>query len=180
VSHFSSGEDLQRELVAFLTEFLGSDDGARAIQAARALGDSATLVVHTVDPDAVVSVDFFSASVSLDAREDADVAIELEADALHDILMNRLDPVQLSRLYETDRLAFSGASEHLGALVMLAGAIQPHYPDSLARRGREDLLNTPMPPTKVAWGSPEEALSPKRVIGRRRPWQRPKKTAEAV
>jgi hypothetical protein len=63
---------------------------------------------------------------------------------------------------------------------MLAGPMQPHYPASLARRGREDLLNTPMPPAKVAWGSPEDALSPKRVIGRRRQWQRPKRSAEAV
>jgi hypothetical protein len=180
VSHFASADDLQHELVAFLTAFLGSDDGVRAVEAARSLGQSATLVVHTTDPEAVVSVDFFAGSVSLDAREDADVEIQLEADALHDVLMNRLDPVQLSRLYETDRLAFSGASQHLGALIMLAGPMQPHYPVSLARRGRDDLLNTPMPPTKEAWGSPEDALAPKRVIGRRRPWQRPKRTAEAV
>jgi hypothetical protein len=180
VSHFASGEDLQRELVAFLTAFIGSDDGARAIEAARALGDSATLVLHTVDPEAVLSVDFYAGSVTLDAVADPDVEIQLEADALHDILLNRLDPVQLSRLYETDRLAFSGASRHLAALIMLAGPLQPHYPASLERRGRRDLLDTPMPPTKVAWGSPEEALSPKRVIGRRRPWQRPKRTAEAV
>jgi hypothetical protein len=180
VSHFTSGDDLQRELVAFLTAFLGSDDGARAVEAARALGESATLVVHTIEPEAVVSVDFFAGSVTLDARDDADVEIELPADALHDILMNRLDPVQISRLYETDRLAFSGASKHLGALIMLAGPMQPHYPASLERRGRTDLLNTPLPPSKEAWGSPEEALSPKRVIGRRRPWQRPKRTAEAV
>jgi hypothetical protein len=96
------------------------------------------------------------------------------------VLLDRLDPVQLSRLYETGRLAFSGAARDLAALIMLAGPMQPHYPASLARRGREDLLSTPMPPTKVAWGSPEEALSPRRVIGRRRAWQRPKRSAEAV
>jgi hypothetical protein len=180
MSHFASAEELQHELVAFLTAFLGSEDGARATEAARGLGDSATLVLRTVDPETVVSVDFFGGSVALDAVEGANVEIDLEADALHDVLLDRLDPVQLSRLYETGRLAFSGAARDLAALIMLAGPMQPHYPASLARRGREDLLSTPMPPTKVAWGSPEEALSPRRVIGRRRAWQRPKRSAEAV
>lgn len=177
MTYFASGEELQRELVAFLAAFFESEDGERAVHAARALGDRGTLLIRTVDPETVVSIDFFSASVSPHAAESRDVEIQVEADALHDILLERLDPVQISRLYETERLLFSGASQNLAALIMLAGALQPHYPASLARRGRNDLLDTPAPPTKIAWGSADEASNPRRVIGWRRPWQRPKRTA---
>jgi len=177
---YATGAELQDELVACLTAFLGSEDGARAVESAGALGDSATLMLRTVDPEAVVSMDFFAGTVSREPVADADVKIELEANALHDILLNRLDPVQLSRLYETERLTFSGKSQGLAALIMFAGPLAPHYAASLARRGRDDLLDTPMPATKLVWGMPEEALSPKQVIGKRRAWQRPKRSVEAV
>jgi hypothetical protein len=177
MSYYASSQELEQEIVAFLEGFFASGDGQRAAEQARALGDSAVLVLHLVDPDAVVSVDFFAGTVSLGVVESADVEIEMEADALHDILLDRLDPVQTSRLYETDRVRFSGASEHLAALIVLAGPLAPHYAASLQRRGREDLLATPLPPTKVAWGDPAEALSPRPMIGKRRPWQRPKRAA---
>lgn len=180
MSYYTSQEELQRELVAFLTAFLSSDQGARATEAARALGDSAKLCLHIVDPDTTVSVDFFSGRVVLDAVDGADVDIEIEADALHDILLERLDPVQISRLYETDRVHFRGSAQHLAALIMLAGPLAPFYRRSLADRGRDDLLGTPAPPTRTQWGSPDDALSPKRVIGRRRAWQRPTRAAEAI
>jgi hypothetical protein len=180
VSYYASTDDLQRELVAFLTAFLGSDDGARATEAARALEGGATLALRVLDPDADVSVDFASGRVLLGAADDADVEIEIEADALHDILLERLDAVQISRLYETDRVRFRGSPQHLGGLIVLAGPLGPCYRASLAERGRDDLLGTPPPPTKIEWGSPDEALAPKRVIGRRRAWQRPKRTAEAI
>lgn len=177
MSHFADGEELGRELVAFLTAFLGSEEGARATEAARGLGDQARLTLRTVDPDAVVSVDFYAGSVSLDALADANVEITLEADALHDILLGRLDPVQISRLYETERLTFDGAAVDLAALVLLAGPLQPHYPASLRRRGREDLLDTPAPPAAAVWTSGEEP--PRRVISERRTWQRSRRPATA-
>ena len=72
-----------------------------------------------------------------------------------------------------DPVHFSGPPEHLAAFIALAGSLQPYYPASLSERGRQDLLATPAPPTKVAWGSPDDVLNPRKVIGKRRPWQRP-------
>lgn len=178
MSCFADGEELERELVACLTAFLGSADGARATEAARGLGDQARLTLHTVAPEAVVSVDFYAGSVSLDVLADANVEITLEADALHDILLGRLDPVQISRLYETNRLAFAGAAVDLAALVLLAGPLQPHYPASLRRRGRQDLLETPAPPTAAVWTAGEEP--PTRMIDERRVWQRPRRRAASA
>jgi hypothetical protein len=180
MTYFASGEELQAELEAFLGAFLASEEGARATEQARALGDRATLVLRTVEPDAAVAVDFLARRVLPGAEEDGDVEIEVEADALHDVLLERLGPVQISQLYETERLTFRGSAQHLAGLIALAGPLAPSYRASLERRGRDDLLATPAPATKVEWGSPEEARSPKRVIGHRRPWQRPKRTAEAV
>jgi hypothetical protein len=180
VSHYRTGDELEGELVACLTAFLASEEGARAVASARALGERARLSLRTTEPQAAVSVDFFAGTVATEPAADADVEIELEADALHDILMDRLDPVQLSRLYETERLVFRGPASGLAALIMLAGPLQPHYPASLERRGRTDLLETPAPPTKAVWGMPEEALSPRQVIGRRRAWQRPRRSAEVA
>ena len=180
MSYFASGEEVQHELVAFLTAFLTSEEGEQAMAAARGLGDSAVLVLRTVEPETAVSVDLRSGQVALEAPEDADVELELEADALHDILLDRLDPVQISRLYEEDRVTFRGPPPYLAALVAMAGRLQPHYPASLEDRGRGDLLGTPMPPSAVTWGSPEDALAPKRLIGKRRPWQRPGRRREAA
>lgn len=176
--YYATGRDLERELVAFLTAFLESDAGARATAAAGELGDSATLEVRLVDPDATLTVDFAAGSVVVGAAEAADVELELEADALHDILLERLGPVQISQLYETDRLRFRGSPQHLAALVVLAAPLAPFYRATLVRHGRDDLLHAPAPATKAEWGTPDDPI--KRVIGRRRPWQRPKRSAEPV
>jgi hypothetical protein len=173
VGYFASREELEAELVAFLEAFLASPDGEAASAAAGE--QESTVLLRAVNPEAVVSVDLRARTVSLHPAEDPVVEVELEADALHDILLERLDAVQISRLYETDRVRFRGRPEHLAALVALAGPLQPYYPATLADRGRDDLLATPVPPTKVAWGSPEDALNPRKVIGKRRPWQRPKR-----
>jgi hypothetical protein len=176
VSHYADRDELEGELVAFLEAFFASADGERAVSAARAVGDSARVTLHLLDPNAVVAIDFFSGAVSTEPIEDADVELEIAADALHDILLDRLDPVQISRLYETGEVRFAGSYQHLGALILLAGPLAPHYPASLERRGRQDLLDTPLPPTKIAWGDPREALgAPRKLIGERRPWQRPKR-----
>ena len=177
MSYYATSEDLEQELEAFLTAFLGSGDGAQAAEAARALGDSATLTLHLLDPDAVVSIDFLARTVTPGPVEGADVEIEMEADALHDLLLDRLDVVQISQLYETDRVQFAGGTTQLAALVVVAGPLQPHYAASLERRGRQDLLDTPAPPSPIVWGDPSEAISPRKLIGQRRPWQRPKRTA---
>jgi hypothetical protein len=175
--HYATSADLEQELEAFLRAFLESDDGARAAEAARSLVDSATLTLRLLDPEAVVSVDFLARTVVLEPVEGADVEVEMDADALHDLLLDRLGPVEISRLYETDRVRFTGGTTQLGGLVLAAGPLQPYYARSLAARGRDDLLDTPAPDTPVVWGDPSEAISPRKLIGQRRPWQRPKPAA---
>ncbi len=172
MSYFAHSGELHDELEAFLRRFLNSAEGAAARDRAAALAGSATLVLHVVDPDVTLAIDFLAATISRHPPADPDIEIEIDAVALHDILLERLDPVQISRLYETDRLLFSGESSNLAALIMLAGPLQPFYAESLRQRGRDDLLATPMPETQVAWlddGPYRE------VITKRRPWQRAKK-----
>ena len=176
MSVFASGEELQVELTAFMRRFLESDDGRAGIEAARALGDSARLVVRTRDPETVLSVDVFAGTVEPNAIDEPDVELEIEADRLHDVLLTRLSPTQLASLYETDQLVFEGAAGHLGALILLAGPLQPHYPASLAERGREDLLAAAAPPLDVIWSSDGP---PKQLIGVRRPWRGPKRATAA-
>jgi hypothetical protein len=171
LSVFADGAEVEDELVAFLEAFLASEEGARACDAARALSERARLVVRTVEPDAAVSVDFFARAAQRGAIDEANVEVQLEADDLHDLLLGRLDPVAISRLYETDRLRFAGAATDLAALVMLAGALQPHYPASLERRGRADLLEVPEPERHTVWTTGPDA-PPRAIINSRRSWQR--------
>lgn len=180
MAYFASGEELQDELVAFLTDFVGSDDGRRAAEGAREYADSAGLLLRTVDPSTVVSVDFLGGQVSREEMPDADVEIELGADDLHNILLHRLGPVEISALIEDDHVTYSGDPTKLGGLFLLAGPMQPYYPASLERRGRHDLLETPEPPTRRIWESRGE-IRP--MYGVPRPWQRqkgPKRTSPAT
>jgi hypothetical protein len=179
MSYFADRQDLEREVVAFATAFLSSDDGFRAREAARASGEPPRVVVHIADPEAVVSVDFFDGSVRPEALPEPSVEIELEADALHDILLGRLDPVQISRLCETGRLSFSGAPTDLAALVVVAGPLQLHYAASLERRGRQDLLATRMPERAVVWTTGPDAPL-REIINERRSWQRRGRAASSV
>jgi hypothetical protein len=177
-SYYATGADLERELVACLTAFLESEAGHSAVVTARESGESATLELALVDPEVTLSVDFAVGSVLVGSAGAADVAIEMEADDLHDILLERMGPVQISQLYETDRLRFRGPAHHLAALIVLAAPLAPFYRETLTQHGRQDLLDTPASPMSFEWGSPEDPI--KRVIGRRRPWQRPKRSAQAV
>jgi hypothetical protein len=177
-SYYATGQDLERELVACLTAFLESEAGHGAVVAARESGESATLELTLVDPELTLSVDFAVGRVVVGSAEAADVEIEMEANDLHDILLERMGPVQISQLYETDRLRFRGAAHHLAALIVLAAPLAPFYRDTLAQHGRQDLLDTPASPASFEWGAPEDPI--KRVIGRRRPWQRPKRSPQAA
>ena len=169
--YFGDGGEVREALAGCLGAFFSSPAGAAARDQVYELADSATLVVHTVDPHATVAVDFLKSQILSDPPAAPDVELELEADALHDILLERLDPVQISRLYETDRLAFRGDASKLAGLIVLAGPVQRCYEESLERSGRLDLLDTPRPEPALTW----TAEGPYReVIGKRRPWQRPK------
>lgn len=171
MQYFANGQELHDELAAALDAFFASPDGELARERVRDLADSAILTLHVVEPEATITIDFLAGSVSSAHHADADVEIQLEADALHDVLLERLDPVQISRLYETDLLAFSGEARNLAGLITLAGPLSRFYTESLERRGRDDLLTTPLPETKVAW---LDEGPYREVIGKRRPWQRAK------
>lgn len=176
MSYYANAHELEEELVATLERFLASDEYRALSRAAADSGANVpSLLARTADPRASVTVEFSTGTVASGATGAADVVLELDADALHDILLNRLDPVQISKLYETERVTFKGSAEHLTALILLAGRLQPHYEASLRERGRTDLLETPAPPTRVTWGDPSE--SPRPLLHDRRPWQRPKRAA---
>lgn len=177
MSYFDSSAEVQGVLEAFLTDFVNSDEGARAAQAAGGSEHGGVLVLRTINPDSVVSLDVPGRCVIGEAAPGAVVELEFEADDLHDILLNRLGPVEISQLYETDRVGFAGRPEALGAVAVLAGQAQPFYPDSLTRRGRQGLLNTPVRPSGATW---QVSGPPKEIIGKRRPWQREKQTAASA
>jgi hypothetical protein len=177
MSPFHDTEDLQAELQAFLEAFVESEAGSRAAQCAQDGGLDGVLVLRTVNPDGVVCLDVPGRRVMTASGDEVAVELELDAGDLHDLLLNRLGPVEISQLYETDRVRFAGRPQALGAVAVLAGELQPFYPDSLANRGRDDLLGTPAPEIRTVW---DVDGPPREVIGKRRPWQRPKKSADAL
>ncbi len=81
--------------------------------------------------------------------------------------------MQISRLVETEELVFRGAATNLAALVMIAGPLQPHYLAGLRRRGRQDLIDTPLPDHDQVWTTGPDAPL-KEIINERRSWQRPR------
>jgi hypothetical protein len=169
VTAFRDADDVRGVLSAFLERFLASEDGAEASAQSGLLESSAVLELRIVDPDVVLHVDFAARSVADGPAEDAGALAEIPADDLHDLLLDRLGPIEISRLVEEHRVQLEGPPPALAALLVLAGRIQPHYPASLAEQGREDLLATPTPAVGEIWGNDEP---PPTLVGVRRPWQR--------
>lgn len=168
---FASGRELRSEIVSFVSDFLESDPGKQIVQRARSFAESVTLTLQTRDPETTVSVDFVSGEILQAATDAADVHVEIYGDDLHNLMMDRLGPVEISQLSETGRLQVSGTPEALAALVLIATEAQPYYPSSLRRRGRVDLLDTSSPPSATVWGIDGP---PPPLIESRRPWQRVK------
>ena len=83
--------------------------------------------------------------------------------------LERLGPVEISRLLEEGRVHLEGPPPALAALLILAGRLQPHYPATLRERGRDDVLAAPGPEIGVIW---EAEGPPPSLVGQRRPWQR--------
>lgn len=165
MTHFASSTELEEELTAFVARFF----------AARADGQASGLprvLLRTLDPAAVLTIDFGRGVVERGEVGDSDVVLDVDADALHDVLLDRVDPVQLSRLYETGRVRFSGAPADLSALIVLATPLGAAYAESLRDRGREELLATAPPPAAAVWGDAPEDRVPPPLLRRRRPWQR--------
>jgi hypothetical protein len=174
MSYYADAQDVERQLTATVSTFVGSPEGHDAIDRLLEAGTkTAALTLRLSDLDLTLSFDFTTGAVSVAPPADGPaVEIEMPSDVLHDLLLDRLDPVQIARLYETDMVRFRGDVAHLGAMVMLGGPLSRHYIATLQAGGRDDLLGTPSPPTQIVWGDPQEAISPPRMIGERRPWQR--------
>jgi hypothetical protein len=172
MSYFADGQEVRTVLTALFERFLASADGELVRERVAALPSRPVLDLYVKAPDAVLSVDFDSRTVSHEAAPDASVRLEVEADVLHDVLLERLDPVQISRPFEEDRAAIDGTPEALVGLIRVAGLLPPHYRACLVELGRADLLDTPAPANGVIWHSDGP---PKRVIGARRPWMRERK-----
>lgn len=171
MSYFADSAEVETVFGGLFVRFLASEDGERTAELARALPVCAVLEIHLSDPDAVFAVDFAARTVLPAPPEEASVRLAVEASTLHDVLLERLDPVQLSRVFEEDRAALDGAPEALVGCIRVAGLLAQHYPAALDEQGRPDLLTTPVPRRGIVWQSDGP---PKLVIGKRRPWQRPK------
>lgn len=169
MSYFADGDEVRFLLRSLFERFLTSADGALVRERLAELPSRPVLDLYVTSPDAILSIDFGSGSITHEPTTDASVRLEVEADVLHDVLLERLDPVQISRPFEEDRAVIDGTPEALVGLIRVAGLLPPHYRASLLELDRSDLLETPQPETAVIWHSEGP---PKRVIGHRRPWQR--------
>jgi hypothetical protein len=171
---WESAEALRADLRATLDRFLTSSDGAAAAALAQDFDGPAVLELALREPDVVLHVDVAARAIADGPAGDPAARVEIRADDLHDLLLERLGPVEISRLVEEGRLHLVGRPRALAAALVLAGRIQPHYELSLRERQRDALLDTPLPPTGVVWESEEP---PPPVFGVRRPWQRPRGAA---
>jgi hypothetical protein len=174
VTPWASAEELRDDVVATLERFAASPDGEAAAALARDLDRPTVLQLVLHDPDVAVHLDVAAGTVTEGLADAPAATLELDAPDLHDVLLERLGPIEVSRLVEEERLRLVGTPEALAASVVLAARVQPHYEASLRERGREALLDTPRPATREIWESDEP---PPRVFGVRRPWQRPKGAA---
>ena len=175
MSPYRSGADLEGELLAFLGRFLDSDDGAQAAAGLAIVEGPAILEITIVEPDAVVHADLKARTVHPGPADDPTARIRITATGFHDLLLDRLGPVEISRLFEEDDLELEGPPMALAGLLMVSDQLSAHYAASLAERGRDDLLDSPAPEIGGIW---ETDVTPPRVFGVRRPWQ-PEKSSRA-
>lgn len=163
MSYFSTADDLSKELVASFELFLATDEGRRAAELADSgfdLGDGLpeepTVVVVTSRPTTTTTLVLGKeARVEAGREQDrAQVRMDADADALHDLLMENYDAGQIARAVEENRLSVSGPPWSLDALIVLAGAFAGCYRRSLEQRGRTDLLETPVPAPAGVWEVP--------------------------
>jgi hypothetical protein len=153
-----------------IERYLSTEEAAEIAVVAASLSVAPVLELHLTDPATVLSIDFAARTVAEGRAREAAVRLQIPVSALHDVLLERLDPVQISRLFEEERAVAEGAPEALAALVRVSGGIARAYRPLLEASGRTDLLELPESPSGVIW---QAEGPPRAVIGRRRPWQRP-------
>ena len=172
MSPWSDAVELQEDITAFVARFAASSEGQAVAAIAAALGEGLGIELTLSDPDVVLRLDVAGGVIARGAWEDAAVRVALPAADMHDLLLDRLGPIEISRLVEEERLHLKGSPQVLCAAVAAVARLQPHYEASLRERGREHLLATPAPATRQVW---ESEGRPPAMYGVRRPWQAPKR-----
>ena len=175
MSPYSTSDELEEELMAFLTRFLASADGATVEGGLAMIDGPAVLELIVRDPDVVVHANLKNRTVAAGWADDASARVRITAAGLHNLLLDRLGPVEISRLLEEGDLALEGPPPALAGLLLVAEPLRVHYEASLVERGRDDLLASPLPEIGGIW---ETDVTPPRVFGIRRPWQ-PEKSSRA-
>ena len=172
MSPWIDADELQEDVTAFVARFAATPEGVAAAVIAAALGDGLGIELTLYDPDVVLQLDVASGVITRGAWEDAAVRVALPAGDMHDLLLDRLGSIEISRLVEEGRLHLKGSPQALCAAVAAVARLQPHYEASLRERGREHLLATPVPVAREIWQSADR---PPAMFGVRRPWQAPKR-----
>lgn len=175
MSPYRTSDDLATELVAFLERFLASADGAQVAAGLAMIDGPAVLELAVWDPDAIAHVDLKAGVVAVGPAPEPTAAVGITSIGLHNLLLDRLGPVEISRLFEEDDMQLEGPPQALAALLLVAEPLRRHYEESLRERGRDDLLGSEPPEIGGIW---ESAEAPPRVFGIRRPWQ-PEKSSRA-
>ena len=175
MSPYASGDELETELLAFLQRFLDSEDGAAAAAGLALVEGPAVLELAVADPNATVHADLKARTAAAGRADEAGARVCITAEGLHNLLLDRLGPIEISRLFEEDDLQLEGPPQALAGLLLSAEALRRHYEASLEERGRTDLLASPAPEIGGIWESDQP---PPRVFGVRRPWQ-PEKSSRA-
>ncbi len=177
MSPWQNAAELRGVVVALVERFAATPQGAAAAVAARTLGDSPAIELALTDPDLVLHLDLANGTIGDGPSDDAAVHVALPAADLHDLLLDRLGPVEISRLVEENRLHVAGAPAALRAAVAVVAALQPQYEPALHQVGLGHLLETPAPITGEIWESLEK---PAPMFGLRRAWQPPKGSQTAA
>lgn len=172
---WTSAPDLRADITEFLAHYLQSADGVEAVALAAEFNGNPVLEVMLHEPDVVLHVDIAAGFVGDGPADNPAVRLSIRAADLHDLLLERIGPVEISRLVEEKHLHLVGPPRALAASVLLAARLQPHYRASLVERGRDALIDTPAPTAAEIWESDE---IPAPVFGVRRPWQRPKGSSQ--
>ena len=165
---WADSSELQADITALMERFSATPEGAVAAEVAGRFGDGLGIELTLYNPDVVLQLDVAAGTVVAGPCKDAAVRVALPAADMHDLLLDRLGPVEISRLVEEQRLHLTGSPPVLCAAVALVARLQPHYEASLRERGREQMLATPAPAIGEIW---ESAEKPPPLYGVRRPWQ---------
>lgn len=154
MGYFRDSQEVADELVAALELFLEDPDGSAAARAAGdSIGPDAVVRVRVHDPDATVRLVLGEAPRVEQGDGDAvpPVDLAIDADTLHDLMVDHLAAGHIARAIELGDISVTGSPRSLDAMIIMAGSLGDCYRRSLDARGRHDLLATPVPPPPGEW-----------------------------